>query len=163
MFNNLVSNGLDFGPRSWLAVFIWVITLVCGYYFYRMWQERNPVRMGFLQRFGLGSAEPQWRWACPHARAWSRSACHRLASVGLSRDAGNARVSCWVRLVLYAKAPRALDHNRTPATTSRRSRESTIRCAFEQRWCTNLFHAGGWNDWHCGSFRATTGCYHDTP
>ncbi len=54
MLDNLVTNGLDFGPRSWLAVFIWVIGLVCGYYFYRMWQERNPVRMSFLQRFGLG-------------------------------------------------------------------------------------------------------------
>ena len=54
MFNSLVSNGHSFGARSWLAVFVWVIVLACGYYLYQMWRERNPVRVQFMQRLGLG-------------------------------------------------------------------------------------------------------------
>jgi hypothetical protein len=54
MLNRIVDAATPFGPRSWLAVFIWLIALALGFYFYSMWQERNPVRMGFLRRVGLG-------------------------------------------------------------------------------------------------------------
>ena len=54
MFDRIVMNGVNFGPRSWLAVFVWLIALALGFYFYSMWQERNPVRMSFVRRVGLG-------------------------------------------------------------------------------------------------------------
>jgi hypothetical protein len=54
MLDRLVSNDIGFGPRSYLALFIWVIALAVGFYLYNMWQERNAVRMRFMRGLGLG-------------------------------------------------------------------------------------------------------------